>query len=205
MKKFDRLPLEKRKEEIQAAALEVFGQKGFAATTMENIVEKVSLSKGGVYRIYSSTAEILSDLMITGMHLRNTFYVERVKKETGEGRQLTLPFLVEMIGDSLLLYPEFSGIYVEFLWEKQRNPKLQECYRKICETTIQETTALIREYGAGELLLADQATLQKLTELMNATILSLHVLDLREHFEDHRKQICEAITMILVGSETKTK
>ena len=35
MKKFDRLPPEKRKEEIKAAAMELFLNKGFAATTME--------------------------------------------------------------------------------------------------------------------------------------------------------------------------
>ena len=197
MKKFDRLPPKKRREEIQAAALEIFIQKGFAATTMENIVEKVSLSKGGVYRIYSSTTAILSDLMLTGMHLRNAYYVERVRKETEEGRTLTLPFLVDMIGDSLMLYPEFSKIYVEFLWEKQRNPQLEECYRKICETTIEETVSLIREYGADKILLTDDRILVQLTELMNATILSLHVLNLHEHFKDHKARICEAVTKIL--------
>lgn len=200
MKKFDRLPPEKRKEEIQEAALALFNEKGFAATTMENIIEKVSLSKGGVYRLYSSTTEILSDLMLAGMHLRNDYYVERVKMETAEGQQLSLPVIVEMIGDSLLLYPEFSRVYVEFLWEKRRNPELEKCYQKICMMTMEETNALIKTYGADQILLSGQVSMSQLTELMNATILSLHVLDLYEHFSKHKKQICNAIISLLVES-----
>ena len=197
MKKFERLPIEQRKEEIQIAALKIFNQKGFAATTMENIIEQVSLSKGGVYRIYPSTTAILSDLMISGMHLRNAFYEERVRQEIESGKQLTLSSIVSMISDSLLLYPEFSSVYVEFLWEKQRNPELEELYKKVCETTIDETVELIKKYGAESILLTNKVFLESLTEIMNAAIISLHVLKLQNYYEEHKEKICEAITNIL--------
>ena len=197
MKKFDRLAPEQRRQEIQAAALQLFCQKGFAATTMENIVQQVSLSKGGVYRIYPSTSAILGDLMLQGMHLRNTYYEERVRQHTGAGKPLTMQFLVEMICDSLLLYPEISTVYVEFLWEKQRNPQLEELYQTICSTTVEETTALIRQYGAQELLLAGPDTLKRLTELMNAAVLSLHVLGLQQDFTANRERICRLIADFL--------
>ena len=197
MKKFERLPSWQRKEEIQTAALQLFKEKGFAATTMENIVQNVSLSKGGVYRIYPSTIAILNDLMITGMHLRNTYYEECVQKETAAGRPLTLPFLIEMISDSLLLYPDFSSIYVEFLWEKQRRPELETLYQKICAVTVEETTALIRKYEADSLLLDREDLLEQLTELMNAAILSLHTLNLYDCFKERKEKICAAISLIL--------
>ena len=199
MKKFDRLPPEQRRAEIRAAALRLFREKGFAATTMENIVEQVTLSKGGVYRLYPSTSSILEDLMLEGMHLRNNFYAQRVEEELAAGRALTLPFLVELIGDSLLLYPEFSAVYVEFLWEKQRNPELEALYQQLCATTVRETTELIRRCGAQELLLADESMLRRLTELMNAAILSLQVLDLRQVAEEKKHQICRAMIQILTG------
>ena len=198
MKKFDRLPPQQRKEEIQAAALRLFNEKGFAATTMENIVEQVSLSKGGVYRLYPSTSAILADLILAGMHLRNDFYEERVKQAAAAGQPLTLPFLVEMIGDSMLLSPEVSAVYVEFLWEKRRDPKLEQLYQQLCATTVAETNALIRQCGADELL-SGRISLEYLTELMNATILSLYVLDLREFYTTHRKQLCETIVRMLVS------
>ena len=193
MKKFDRLPPEQRKQEIQSAALALFREKGFAATTMENIVQQVSLSKGGVYRIYPSTAAVLEDLMLEGMRLRNDYYVQRVHSLPAGG--LTREILVEMIVDSLLLYPEFSQVYVEFLWEKRRNPDLQALYERICRTTMEETTALIRDCGAETLL--PEGTLERLTELMNAGILSLQVLGLRETFLDSREKIVRAVLSLL--------
>lgn len=199
MKKFDRLPPEQRKAEIQAAALKLFNEKGFAATTMENIVEQVSLSKGGVYRLYPSTAAILSDLMLEGMRLRNAFYAAQVQKEAAAGKSLTLESLVEIITRSLLIYPEFSSVYVEFLWEKRRDPALQELYQQICASAIEETSALLKQYGADEILLSRKVSLELLTELMNGAILSLHILNLQEPFSAHREQLSAAITHILQG------
>ena len=197
MKKFERLSPQKRQEEIQAAALKIFNEKGFAATTMENIVQQVSLSKGGVYRIYPSTTAILSDLMLSGMHLRNAYYEERVKKEIESGRELTLEFIIGMIADSMLISPEISSVYVEFLWQKQRNPQLEELYQRICAMSVEETKTLIRNYNADSLLLADESILVQMTELMNAAILSIHVLHLQDYFLKNKEKICKAILQIL--------
>ena len=195
MKKFERLPPEQRRGEICRAALRLFTEKGFAATTMENIVAEVSLSKGGVYRLYPSTAAILSDLMLEGMRLRNAYYAQRVQEAAAAGRKLTLPFLVEVVGDSLLLCPEVSRIYVEFLWEKQRRPELEELYQQICAVSVAETTELIRRCGAEDLL--QENTLTRLTELMNAAVLSLHVLHLEDEFSQYRPQLTDAIVQLL--------
>ena len=196
MKKFDRLPLQQRKEEIQAAALELFREKGFAATTMENIVQAVSLSKGGVYRIYPSTAAILSDLMLCGMRLRNAYYEKRTRAIITQGHDLTLELLVEMVADSLLLYPDFSAVYVEFLWEKQRNQELEALYQQICATTVEETQALMLRYEA-DLLLPGEDTLRRLTDLMNAAALSLQVLGLQADFEQKKPMFCAALVDLL--------
>ena len=195
MKKFERLPPEQRKAEICQAALRLFAAKGFAATTMENIVSEVSLSKGGVYRFYASTSAILGDLILEGMRFRNAYYAQRVQSATAAGEKLTLPFLVEVIGDSLTLSPEISRIYVEFLWEKQRDPGLEALYQDLCQTSIRETTELVRQCGAGDLLGPD--TLARLTELMNAAVLSLHVLHLEDNFTKYRPQLVDAITRLL--------
>ena len=190
MKKFDRLPPEKRKEEIKAAAMELFLSKGFASTTMENIVEKVSLSKGGLYRLYPSTADILSDLMIDGMRLRNEFYIQRAKESMEKGEKLEIKKIVDMICDSLLLYPEVSGLYVEFLWEKKRNEKLESLYQEICRTSVKETLELAKTCGAEEVL--DLRTMELITELMNTAILGIHILGMEESFLKN-KEVLEAI------------
>ena len=197
MKKFDRLPPEQRKEEIQMAALALFHRKGFSRTTMENIVGQVSLSKGGVYRIYGSTTEILKDLILKGMRLRNAYYGQQAQKHLEAGEKLSLPMLVEIITDSLILYPEYAGIYVEFLWEKRRNPELELLYEQICRTSVEETGALIRKVGADDLLMLEPGRLQQMTNLMNGAVLSVYTLHLEQQYQQQKKKITEAILCML--------
>ena len=191
MKKFQRLPPEKRKEEICIAAIELFNEKGFSKTTMENIVERVSLSKGGVYRLYPSTSAILKDLIINGMHLRNAFYEECVKQRIAKGEKLDLEFIVSMVADSLLMYPQISSVYVEFLLEKRRNEDLQTLFDEITNKTVEETTELIKNCGADDILL-NENILSRLTQLMNSAVLSMHILNL-----NNKEDICKAITYVL--------
>ena len=134
---------------------------------------------------------------VEGMRLRNDYYAARVEENAAAGRALTLPVLVEMIGDSLLLYPDYSAIYVEFLLEKRRNPELEAVYQQVCAAGMEETAALIHRCGAESLLSADPEMLARLTDLMNAAVLSLHVLHLEQTFTAHRAELNGAIVRLL--------
>ena len=59
-----RLPADVRKKEIREGAKEIFLKKGFNNTTMEDVIDRVGMSKGGVYRHYKNTSDMLYDLMI---------------------------------------------------------------------------------------------------------------------------------------------
>ncbi|HYK74567.1 MAG TPA: TetR/AcrR family transcriptional regulator [Pseudoneobacillus sp.] len=67
---------EKRKTEILDVARKVFIEKGFEFTTMTDIVEASGLSRGGVYKYFSSTDEMF--WAITDEHDRR--YEEKINK-----------------------------------------------------------------------------------------------------------------------------
>ncbi|MCI8895194.1 MAG: TetR/AcrR family transcriptional regulator [Lachnospiraceae bacterium] len=54
---------EKTKEIIRQEAYRLFAEKGFQRVTMTDICEKTGLSRGGVYRYYSSTGDIFSQIL----------------------------------------------------------------------------------------------------------------------------------------------
>lgn len=54
---------ERTKREILSTAKKVFAQKGFAAITMSDLCEATSLSRGGLYRHFSSTDEVFISLL----------------------------------------------------------------------------------------------------------------------------------------------
>lgn len=66
MAKFQRKTAEERKDEIRRGAVQAFLKKGYRNTTMEDIVASTTLSKGGVYRYFKSTKEIMLSLMHEG-------------------------------------------------------------------------------------------------------------------------------------------
>lgn len=53
-----------RKKEIREAALKLFITKGFDKTSIQNILDVLSLSKGGFYHHYKSKEELLDDIAI---------------------------------------------------------------------------------------------------------------------------------------------
>lgn len=54
---------EKTKEKIRQEAYLLFAEKGFKAVTMTDICEKTGLSRGGLYRYYSGTGQIFSEIL----------------------------------------------------------------------------------------------------------------------------------------------
>ena len=60
---YERHTREERRNEILLGALEVFLQKGYRDTTMEDIIKNTSLSKGGFYHYYKNKENILIDLI----------------------------------------------------------------------------------------------------------------------------------------------
>ena len=53
----------KTKEIIRFQAYQLFAEKGFKAVTMTDICEKTGLSRGGLYRYYSGTGQIFSEIL----------------------------------------------------------------------------------------------------------------------------------------------
>jgi len=52
-----------RKQYIQEKAALVFKRRGFTVVTMKDIVEECKMSRGGLYKYYSSTKEIFVDIL----------------------------------------------------------------------------------------------------------------------------------------------
>ncbi len=58
----ERLRPEHRKEQILRAALELFGQQSYEQTSLQDIIDRAGVSKGGFYHYYGSKAELLEDV-----------------------------------------------------------------------------------------------------------------------------------------------
>ena len=123
---------EKRKLEILEAAKTCFLEKGFQNTTMEDVIEKVSLSKGGVYYHYGSTYEMIYDFMKSGIKYRGE------KNKTIDTSKLTsLDAITEMMMERIYDENEFKSIYAIFLKLQNEDKRLCEMFENLKETNTE--------------------------------------------------------------------
>lgn len=86
---------EKTKEKILKEAYRLFAEKGFKEVTMTDICERTGLSRGGLYRYYSGTEQIFSEIL-------SEEYVisDRIEKE--ESAKSILEDMLQAIKDEIM-------------------------------------------------------------------------------------------------------
>ena len=128
------LPQE-RKKEIKKAAARIFKEKGFSATTMEDVIAESGLSTGGVYHYYKNTADILYDIMEDGNQYRISAILQHMQQG---GYTSPQDMAAQLIADKILDENEYKSLYAVFLLEKAHNPKLQELYTRLKTEGLQK-------------------------------------------------------------------
>lgn len=175
-----RLSMEERKQEIMQAASKLIIEKGFANTTMEDIVAGTTMSKGGVYHYYKNTVDIFKDLMLDGIQYRNRIIKEHWDEQPS-GREIQ--FIAKELVDRILDDNPYMSLYVEFLIEKKRNPQLNMVFEELKKQSL-ESLKTIMDNPPKPLL--KQASYDMLTDFLNGMILASNVLNARENFSKNR-------------------
>lgn len=171
---------EKRKLEILEAAKKCFLDKGFQNTTMEDVIEKVSLSKGGVYYHYGSTYEMIYDFMKLGIKYRGE------KNKTIDTSKLTsLDAITEMMMERIYDENEFKSIYAIFLKLQNEDKRLCEMFENLKETNTEILSSAFDPNDKLSSIFEDEF----LVTFVNTLILGYESLNQKEIFIENKKTI----------------
>ncbi|WP_040551275.1 TetR/AcrR family transcriptional regulator [Peptoniphilus duerdenii] len=171
---------EKRKLEILEAAKKCFLDKGFQNTTMEDVIEKVSLSKGGVYYHYGSTYEMIYDFMKSGIKYRGE------KNKTIDTSKLTsLDAITEMMMERIYDENEFKSIYAIFLKLQNEDKRLCEMFKNLKETNTEILSAAFPPNDKLSSIFEDEF----LVTFVNTLILGYESLNQKEIFIENKETI----------------
>ena len=94
-----RLNKEDRRKQIKEIALELFINKGYAKTTMEEIVQAVGISKGGMYHHFSNKEEIFTELLEDGSEYRKNLVLEYMRENPKSRDEKLIDSLLDKILD----------------------------------------------------------------------------------------------------------
>ena len=171
---------EKRKLEILEAAKKCFLEKGFQNTTMEDVIEKVSLSKGGVYYHYGSTYEMIYDFMKLGIKYRG-----EKNKTIDTSKLTTLDAITEMMMERIYDENEFKSIYAIFLKLQNEDKRLCEMFENLKETNTEILLSAFPPDDKLSSIFEDEF----LVTFVNTLILGYESLNQKEIFIENKKTI----------------
>ena len=171
---------EKRKLEILEAAKTCFLEKGFQNTTMEDVIEKVSLSKGGVYYHYGSTYEMIYDFMKLGIKYRG-----EKNKNIDTSKLTTLDAITEMMMERIYDENEFKSIYAIFLKLQNEDKRLCEMFENLKETNTEILSSAFPPNDKLSSIFEDEF----LVTFVNTLILGYESLNQKEIFIENKETI----------------
>lgn len=165
-----RLSKEKRREQIKGIALKLFIDNGYSKTTMDEIVQAVGMSKGGMYHHFSNKEEIFLELLKDGNEYRKNLVVEYMR----ENSQSRNEKIVEMLLDKILDKNQYKDLYTVFLMEIQSNEKFKRLFKKIYDEGIEDFIEFCEKEGLEEYVSISN---YEFTLLMNSLYIGLYLFD----------------------------
>ena len=119
---------EARPQELLAAALELFVEKGFAATRIEEVAVRAGVSKGTLYLYFSSKEELLKAVISHYLSARIAEGAAQAALHAGSASDLLRGILVEWWGR--LYDSPASGVFKLVITEVRNFPEIGEFYAR---------------------------------------------------------------------------
>ncbi|MFD9354164.1 TetR/AcrR family transcriptional regulator [Streptomyces sp. NPDC060031] len=110
------------RQKLYEAAVTLIAEKGFSATTVEEIAERAGVAKGTVYYNFASKNDLFEELLRHGVGLL-TASLRTAEQETQARGGSRVEALDAMIRAGLVFidrYPAFTQLYVAELWRTNR-------------------------------------------------------------------------------------
>ena len=135
---------EARPQELLAAALELFVEKGFAATRIEQVAVRAGVSKGTLYLYFSSKEELLKAVISHYLSARIAEGAAQAALHAGSAADLLRGILVDWWGQ--LYASPASGVFKLVITEVRNFPEIGEFYaRHVIEPAHQLISGVVRQ------------------------------------------------------------
>jgi len=135
---------ESRPREILQAALELFVERGFAATRLEDVASRAGVSKGTLYLYFRSKDELLKAVVRCGILpaiAKAETLAEQFAGSSGELLRAVVTLIWSNVGDTLL-----SGIPKLIIAESGNFPELaQFYYREVIQRGLTLMTGILEQ------------------------------------------------------------
>lgn len=135
---------EARPDEVLDAALDLFIEKGFAATRVEDIAKRAGISKGGVYLYFPSKEQILEGIVRRAIVPIADHALGFIKDYEGDPR-LVITMIMKLVA-TRLSEPKMIAVPKLIMHEVTGFPELAEMYRReVLDNVLPVIEGLLRK------------------------------------------------------------
>ncbi len=139
---------EARPDEVLDAALVLFGDQGFARTTVDQIARKAGLSKGAVYLYFQSKEAILEGLVARAIGPVTEAAFDRIESFRGDPRPVIEGFVRLLVG--AMRDPNVRSIPLLVIHEAPGAPDVAAMFRRsVLDRALPALSALIAQGAAS--------------------------------------------------------
>ena len=138
---------ESSRNAILQAALRLFAERGYHATTIEAIAREAGIAKGLVYNYFASKQELLRQLVLLGFREFEDLLPELLRTVDPVQR---LHVLFELSGKLIREKTEFYRLYMMVLLQVNRDKELSKIIQEYSRTLYAETEEILRELGVPD-------------------------------------------------------
>jgi AcrR family transcriptional regulator len=187
--------------ELLDAALELFVEKGFAATRAEEVAQRAGVSKGTLYLYYPSKEELFKAVIVRNLTSRIADTAQQVQAWDGEMAPLLQSLLVEWWQQTYA--SPASGVFKIIVGEVRNFPEIADYYvQQVIEPGSQLIGGIIAQgIRSGEFREVDvESTVHSL--VMPMVMLCVHKHGLAactQHQIDGQRFIAEHVDLVVHG------
>jgi AcrR family transcriptional regulator len=127
--------IERTRQVVLAAALELISETGFARVTIEAIGERSGVARSTIYRHWKQLPDLMLDALAAGIQRSDP-------PDTGELRSDLIVFVSELA--ELLTSDQFSQMAMALIVESHRDPAIAELHARFLQGRQQFTIAAIQ-------------------------------------------------------------
>lgn len=159
--------MNKTKRKIFETSMRLFAEKGYDATSIEEITSVVGVAKGTLYYHFSSKEEIFYFLIDEGMKLLQNSISIKTSQKSNSIDKLKSVVLIQL--KILYKYEDFITIILSQIWGNE--PRNKECKKYVVQY-LQIIENIVREgIEKNEIIDADPETIA--SEIFSTTCISL--------------------------------
>lgn len=134
---------QQRTKDIINAALRLFAQKGYNATSITDIVEEAGIAKGLLYNYFKSKEHLLEEVIIEGF--RSCLPPLDDLETRDKTPQNIFRKMLETMRDSFKTNTEFWQLYTRMFIQISQNKRVEEIFLKYSQTFFGQLHELVSD------------------------------------------------------------